>query len=299
MKRIAIIGYPLGHSLSPAFQQAALDHLGLDARYEAWETPTEGLTRIVDALRSPDCLGANVTVPHKEAVMPLLDETDELARQIGAVNTIVSRDGHLSGHNTDAIGFSRTLREDAGFDASGCRALVLGAGGAARAVIIALAQDGAASVTVINRTLSRATELIEDLQPHLGRTSLHTLPEAYASLAASLPGCRLLVNCTPVGMAGVREERGSPLPSELIPSGILVFDLVYNPPQTKLLAAAKKRGARTLGGLPMLVYQGAASFELWSGRPAPLEVMLQAARRALGPAGPPGRPTSGPVGRGG
>lgn len=282
MKRIGVIGYPLGHSLSPAFQQAALDYLGLDARYEAWETPPERLPEAVEAMRWPDCLGANVTIPHKEAVIPLLDDLDELARQVGAVNTIVNRGGRLQGHNTDVIGFLRALKEEAGFEPSGQRALVLGAGGAARAVVLALIREGAASVIVTNRTFPRAGRLVEDLCSYAQGTELYALPQTYASLRAAVRGCRLLVNCTPVGMTDTANERASALPAELIPSGILVFDLVYNPPETRLMAAARKRGARALGGLPMLVYQGAASLELWTGLPAPIAVMREAASRALG-----------------
>lgn len=281
MKRIGVIGYPLGHSLSPAFQQAALDHLGLDARYEAWETPPERLAETLEAMRSPDCLGANVTIPHKEAVIPLLNDSDELSRQVGAVNTIVNRAGALHGYNTDVIGFLRALKEDAAFDPAGQRALVLGAGGAARAVVLALSREGAAAITVINRTYARASALAGDLRRY-GSASLTALPHAYASLAAALLGCRLLVNCTSVGMAGTASGKASPLPAELIPSGILVFDLVYSPPETRLMATARKRGARVLGGLPMLVYQGAASFELWAGLAAPLDIMREAAHKALG-----------------
>jgi shikimate dehydrogenase len=281
MKRIGVIGYPLGHSLSPAFQQAALDHLGLGVRYEAWETPVEGLAGAVEAMRSPEFLGANVTIPHKEAVIPLLDDIDEISRQGGAVNTIVNRAGMLHGYNTDVIGFLRALKEDAAYDPAGQRALVLGAGGAARAVVLALSREGAAAVTVINRTYARASALVGDLRPY-GSASLHALPEAYASLGAALLGCRLQVNCTSLGMASTARERASPLSAELIPGGALVFDLVYNPPETRLMAAARKRGARALGGLPMLVYQGAASFELWTGRAAPIDVMREAAHKALG-----------------
>lgn len=282
MKRIGVIGYPLAHSLSPAFQQAALDYLGLDACYEAWETPPERLAEAVEAMRSPDCLGANVTIPHKEAVIPLLDDLDELSRQVGAVNTIVHRGGRLYGHNTDVIGFLRALKEEAGFEPSGQRALVLGAGGAARAVVLTLSREGAAAVTVINRTYARASALVEELRLYAQSTDLYAVPQTYAALRAAVRGCHLLVNCTPVGMTDTASERASPLPAELIPSGILVFDLVYNPPETRLMAAARQRGAKAVGGLPMLVYQGAASLELWTGLPAPIAVMREAAQRALG-----------------
>ena len=282
MKYLGVIGYPLEHSLSPAFQQAALDHLGLDVRYEAWETPPERLAQTVAGLCAPDRLGANVTIPYKEAVVPLLDELDELSRQVGAVNTIMNRDGRLCGHNTDVEGFLRALREDGDFDPAGCRALVAGAGGAARAVIVALIQGRAVSITIINRTFSHASRLVEELRPLAGDTQLHALPEMYTSWAASAVGCRLLVNCTPVGLAGTPEEKESPVPIDVIPAAALVFDLLYRPSETRLMAAARRRGARVLGGLPMLVYQGAASLRLWTGQEPPIDIMFAAARQALG-----------------
>ncbi len=280
-KYAGVIGYPLKQTLSPAFQQAAFDHVGLDVRYEAWPTPDDRLADTIQGLRAPDRLGANVTIPHKEAVVALLDEVDDLARRVGAVNTIVNRDGRLHGHNTDVGGFLRALREDGGLDPAGARVLVAGAGGAARAVAVALIEAEAGSVTFINPPFPLATKLVEDLSPHAGRTSLHALPDVYASWMSAAMGCRLLINCTPVGMAGTKEEKESPVANEVIPPDALVFDLVYHPAKTPLMAAAEQRGAKILGGLPMLVYQGAESFRLWTGRDAPLDVMLKAAREAL------------------
>jgi shikimate dehydrogenase len=281
-KYVGVIGYPLKQTLSPAFQQAAFDHLGLDVRYEAWPTPPDSLADTVQGLRAPDRLGANLTIPHKGAVVSLLDEVNDLPRRVGAVNTIINRDGKLHGHNTDVGGFLRALREDGRFDPAGARVLVAGAGGAARAVAVALIEAGASSITFISQAFHLATKLVEDLTPHAGDTSLHALPDIYTSWIASAIGCRLLINCTPVGMAGTQEEKESPVPSEAIPAGALVFDLVYQPMKTPLMADAEKRGASALGGLPMLVYQGAESFRLWTGREAPLEVMFKAARTALG-----------------
>ena len=281
-KYAGVIGYPAKQSLSAVFQQAAFDHLGLDMRYEVWPTPEERLAEVVQGLRAPDRLGANVTIPHKEAVLPLMDETDALARRVGAVNTIVNREGRLHGHNSDVGGFLRALRDDGGFDPTGARVLVAGAGGAARAIVIALAAAGAAAVTVINRTFPRASRLVQELQPQAGATELHALPDVYASWLASAVSCRLLINCTSVGMAGTQEEKGSPVPIDLIPAGALVFDLIYRPLNTPLIIAARKRGARALGGLPMLIYQGADSFRLWTALEPPVEVMFKAASKALG-----------------
>ncbi len=282
---MSVIGYPLKRSLSPVFQQAGLDHLKLDIRYEALPTPGDGLSEAIKGLRAPEWLGANVTIPHKEAVLPLLDEVDDLCRRVGAVNTIVNRDGKLYGYNTDVAGFLRALREEGGFDPAGGRVLVAGAGGAARAIAVALIDAGAASITFINRTYPRAAKLVEELGSQAGDTELSALPDVYVSWRAAAISCRLLINCTSVGMAGTKKEKDSPVPIELIPSRALVFDLIYRPTKTPLLTAAEKCGAGVLGGLPMLVYQGAASFRLWTGSDAPLAVMLKAARTGLSVSG--------------
>jgi len=279
---IGLIGKPLAHSISPVFQQAALDHLRLDARYELWETEREALAERVAGMRRPDCLGANVTVPYKELVIPLLDEIDPLAGRIGAVNTIVNRDGRLCGYNTDMTGFARALREEGGFDPSGAQVVLLGAGGAGRAATMALIQGKAASVTISDIVPERAERLVQDLGRQ-SQTTLRALAPDEENLAAVIKKCQLLVNCTPIGMRHSKEEHDLPMPSELIPAGVLVFDIIYNPLQTKFLTEAKRRGARTLGGLAMLVYQGAASLELWTGRQAPVDVMFHAARKALAP----------------
>jgi shikimate dehydrogenase len=287
VKTIGLIGYPLAHSISPAFQQAALDHLGIDARYELWETEREALAERVAGMRHPDCLGANVTVPYKELVIPLLDEIDPLAARIGAANTIVNRDGRLCGYNTDMTGFARALRQDGGFDPSGAHVVLLGAGGAGRAATMALVQAKAASVTIFDIAPERAQRLVEDFGRQ-GETPLRALPLGEENLAAATKRCQLLVNCTPIGMRHSKEEHDLPMPAEFIQQGMLVFDIIYNPFETRFLAEAKRRGARTLGGLPMLVYQGAASFELWTAGEPPLDVMFKAARKALAPTAPKG-----------
>ena len=281
---VGIIGYPLGHSISPAFQQAAFDHYGMDARYVVWETPVDGLPQRIQSLRAPHVLGANVTVPHKEAVRSSLDSLSEAASRTGAVNTIVNRNGLLEGHNTDVPGFLRALKGDGGFDPRGKRVLLLGAGGAARAVAYALSSVGVASLTIANRTVERARRLAEVLS--IGAIA-KAVPIERDALAAN-NGWDLIVNTTTLGMWHSAGEGQSPLPASLIPSHALVYDLVYNPSETPLLREAKAAGARTLGGLPMLVYQGAAAFQLWTGKEAPLEVMFEAARKALGAMGSQG-----------
>ncbi len=278
-KYIGIIGYQLGHLISPLFQQAAFDALGLDVRYESWETEPAQLQRVIQGIRQPSNLGANVTVPYKEAVLPFLDGLDELAREIGAVNTIVNREKQLLGYNTDAEGFLRALRQDGGFEPEGKRAVLLGAGGAARAAAFSLVKAGGRSLVISNRTLERAQALASDLEPY--GTEIYALTRGSEQLNEALATCDLLVNCTSVGMKHSATEDQSSLPAEMIPRQALVYDLVYNPVGTPLLMAAKRAGARVLGGLAMLVYQGAAAFQLWTGEAAPIDIMFKVARKGL------------------
>lgn len=277
--KLGIIGYPIGHSISPVFQQAALDHCGIDATYQAFEVSPDQVGQFIQDLRMPDVMGINVTVPHKEAVVPHLDEVDDWAASAGAVNTIVNRDGRLTGHNTDGSGFLRALREEHGFAPRGCRVLVLGAGGAARGVVLALVREQAAELIIANRTADRA-EGLADLARTQG-TDCRAIPLDGDDLATAAATAELIVNCTTIGMSHGPNESGSPLSPEQIPPTALVNDLVYNPLQTPLLRAAAQAGARRLGGIHMLVYQGAASFEMWTGRDAPVSVMLEAATRAM------------------
>lgn len=277
--RLGIIGFPISHSISPQFQQAALDHLGAKATYRAWAVEPDGLAAFIDELRSPKVLGINVTVPHKEAVIRLVDEVDEWATAAGAINTIVNRSGILTGHNTDGAGFLRALREAGDFEPRRCRSLVLGAGGAARAVVLALAREGAVEITIANRTQDRARRLCRVAADNgLQAQHISLDPKALSQAAAS---AELIVNCTTLGMTHSPEEHRSLLPWEQIPPTALVNDLVYNPQETPLLKEARRAGASVLGGLPMLVYQGAASLEMWTGREAPVAVMLEAAARAM------------------
>ena len=256
-----------------------MDHLGIDASYRAWEVKPEEVGEFVAGLREAGTLGINVTVPHKESVIPHLDEVDQWARTAGAVNTIVNRDGRLTGYNTDGLGFLRALLEVNGFAPQGRRALVLGAGGAARGVVLALVREGVSHLTVANRTLNRAERLVQIAQD--GGVSSLAIPLAGTALEGEAASADLIVNCTTLGMAHGPDGQGTPLNWQQIPSTALVNDLVYNPLETPLLRAAAQAGAQVLGGIHMLVYQGAASFEMWTGRPAPVTVMLEAASRAM------------------
>ena len=281
---LGIIGHPISHSISPVFQQAALDFCGVDAEYRAYPVAPEEVGEFVAGLRMPGVLGINVTVPHKEAVIPFLDEIDDWATEAGAVNTIVNRQGRLTGHNTDGYGFLRALREGAGFEPKGRTTLILGAGGAARGVVLALAREGVGDLTIANRTPERAENLAQlargrGITSHAVPLSDYTQPDS--ALAGAAASAELIVNCTTIGMTHGPGDEDTPLPRQAIPATALVYDLVYNPLETRLLREAAQAGAATLGGIQMLVYQGAASFELWLERPAPVDVMLAAATRAM------------------
>ena len=281
-KSVGIIGSPIRHSISPIFQQAALDYYGIDAIYEAWEVEPPSLPEYIRQLRSPNTLGINVTVPHKEAVIPLLDGVDDFASAAGAVNTIINEDGNLVGHNTDGVGFLKALEDNGHFQPQGRKVLVLGAGGSAKAVALALSSRGVTEVAIANRTLERATRLAEIISTHGPKVDAMSLTDSTETLVRKAGESDLIVNCTTLGMKYGFDEHSSPMRSKQIPATALVFDLVYNPIETPLLREAKRAGAATLGGLAMLVYQGAASFEMWTGKKAPVEIMLKVAKEALG-----------------
>ncbi len=276
--RVGLIGWPVEHSVSPSMHNAAFRELGLDWEYELLPTPPGQVRARIGELGRYGYRGANVTVPHKQAVMPLLHSVAESAQAIGAVNTIVVQDTLLRGSNTDADGFLAALLE-AGYDPAGREALVLGAGGSARAVVYALAQAGSRA-TIYNRTAEHATTMVQHLQDAGVLQPLTALPQATRLEDLDLGRFDLLVNATPLGMWP--EIHTSPWPSALpLPPHWTVFDLVYNPAQTQLMAAAHAAGAKAIGGLAVLVHQGAKAFELWTQKRAPVEVMRAAAETAL------------------
>lgn len=279
MKQVGLIGYPVSHSLSPQMQQAAFDALGIEARYVLWETQPGTLAQRIASLRSPGVLGANVTIPYKEDVVSLLDEYDAAAVKIGAVNTIVNRDGRLVGYNTDAAGFIRALTDFTGcaFDCHGKKAVILGTGGAARGAAVALLENGVGELALLGRTHGRVDALVN----HLRALDSGNKRVSGASLGSSeanrfLSGADLLVNATPVGLR--MDDEVLLVDIDLLQAGTFVMDMVFNSPQTRLLGAAHARGCHILNGLAMLLYQGALAFELWTGRAAPVEPM----RAALG-----------------
>lgn len=272
-RRAGIIGRPVAHSLSPVFQAAAFAHCGLDVRYEAWDTEPAALAGRVVSLRDPSFLGANVTIPYKESVFSLLDELGGLSARLGAVNTIVNRQGRLFGFNTDGPGFVAAVKNEAGFDPAGKQVLLLGAGGAARGIAFALADARVGGLAIWNRSSERAEKLADDVSAIGARVEVLQL--------ASAAGYDCVVNCTSVGMEGTGTESASACDFSNARETMLAVDIVYKPETTAFLSAARAAGLRTLGGLPMLIYQGALAFELWTGVSAPVDVMFDAARKRL------------------
>jgi len=260
--RLAVLGYPVGHSRSPAMHNAALAELGLGEEwsYEAIEVAPDALEARVRAMPSEGFVGANITVPHKGAALALADELSETAREIGAANTLVFADGEVRAENTDADGLLRALPASL----TGRRALVLGAGGAARAVVWALLREGA-EVSVWNRTELRSQHLCEELG---GEAVGEPRQDAYD----------VIVNSTSVGLAGGDPFAELPLRVGGFSAKQTVVDMVYGGEQTALLRAAEAAGASVVDGIEILVQQGALSLEIWTGRPAPLETMRTAAR---------------------
>jgi shikimate dehydrogenase len=275
---VGVMGWPVEHSLSPQMHNAAFDALGLNWRYLPFPVAPDQVRAALAGLRALGFAGANVTVPHKQAVIPYLDDLTDAARTIGAVNTIwIGHAGTLHGDNTDAYGFLAALRE-AEFDPQGARVAILGAGGSARAVASALGTAGATSVGLWNRTPERAEAIVRDMQALFPRTTFqaHKFPDGLHLIADE----DLIVNCTPVGMWPHADASPWP-PDASFPGRCLVMDLIYRPQETLFLARARTTGARTLNGVGMLVHQGAAAFRRWTGVEPPVDVMANALRTAL------------------
>jgi shikimate dehydrogenase len=275
---VGVLGFPVAENPTGVMQEAAFAAVGLNWRYLNIEVPPERLADAMIGVRAFGMRGINLTIPHKVAVMQYLDEIAPDARVIGAVNT-VRRDGdRLIGENTDGKGFLRGLRQDAGVEPAGRRVVILGAGGAARAVATELALAGAAALTVVNRSPERGERMVADLRAN---TSVSVTFQVWHGIYRVPEDTDILVQATSIGL--YPDVDGMP-PVDLsaAPAHMLVSDVVFNPPETRLLAAAKARGLPTLDGLSMLVYQGAIGFEMWTGQPAPEAVMKQALREALG-----------------
>lgn len=267
-KVTGLFGHPVTHSKSPQMHNRAFQHLGLDTVYVAFDVEPDAIGAAVQSLRALGVSGVNVTIPHKVSVIPFLDELSSEAKVIGAVNTIVNRGGRLIGYNTDGIGYLSALQEETGFDAAGRRVLLLGAGGAARAVAAQIALSGAAQVTVAARALDKAEALAGHLAAH-AQTSGITMEQA----AKCAHEYDLVVNTTPLGMHP--NVDAVPLDTACLREGQLVSDLIYNPRLTRFLREAQERGCAISGGLGMFIHQGAHSFRLWTGQDAPVDVMRE------------------------
>jgi shikimate dehydrogenase len=283
---VGVIGSPVAHSLSPVLHNAAFTALGLDASWQsfAFEVAPGAAPSALDDMRRTDVTGLSVTMPHKAAVAAAVDEVSEQARRLDAVNCVVNTGGHLRGVNTDGEGFVASLARGVGFDPTGRSCLVVGAGGAARAVVLDLVEHEASSVAVLNRTFERARSTAE-LAGGAGSVVAADDPGA---IERAVAGADLVVNATPVGMAGTGTSEQAGRGEWLVVPGRLrqgqvAADLIYAPRPTAWLALAADAGATTLDGLGMLVHQAAAQLALWTGQPAPLEAMWAAAEAASPP----------------
>ncbi len=273
-----IIGDPIEHTLSPAIHNAVYKAMGLDFVYVSFPVASAELGQAIGGMKALNIRGLNVTIPHKVAVIPFLDRLDVLADRIGAVNTIVNDNGALTGFNTDAMGFLKALVER-DIEPTGKKVLLLGAGGAARAISFILAEEGA-HLTILNRKqeLSWAKDLADRLvQNYMIKVSAGELTRE--NLREAIPSADILVNATSVGMSPNIGQ--SPVPADLLCSNLVVFDIIYNPFQTRLLREAKEAGAQTISGLEMLVWQGALAFEKFTGKQAPVELMRGAALKVM------------------
>jgi len=272
----AIIGDPVEHSLSPVMHNAAFKELGLNLVYVAFTVTRNELKDAISSARSLGLRGLNVTMPHKNAVMNYLDETDSTAKAIGSVNTILNDKGKLIGFNTDGVGAMRALKEN-GIPPDGKKMLLLGAGGAAKAIAFQAAQE-VEELVILNRTSEKAEKLAGLLRKKFGERVKGGALSAEV-LNKEMKDADILVNATSVGMHP--DVNRSPVPSDLLRSGMCVMDIIYNPLETKLLTDAKSVGAKVVSGLEMLLYQGAVAFEIWTNSPAPVEVMKKAALNKL------------------
>lgn len=273
-KLYGVFGNPISHSKSPLMLNHAFQETGINASYAAFHIQPGTLKDAIQGIRALQFRGVNVTIPYKVEVMAYLDEIDEGARVIGAVNTIVNENGRLIGYNTDGIGYVRSLCEETGLSLQGKKVLLLGAGGAGRGIAYALAKAGAELVWVSNRTASKADELVSYIS---GLTDAKSIaPEAIAGIIDKVD---LVVNNTSLGMHPNINE--IPLNPDLLHNKLVVSDIIYTPMETLFLKEAKARGAITHGGLGMFIYQGAYAFEYWTGQDAPIPAMRQIVLNSL------------------
>jgi shikimate dehydrogenase len=269
-----VFGDPIGHSKSPLMLNRAFQASGINAAYAAFHIKPGTLKDAVYGIRALQFRGVNVTIPHKVEVMEYLDEIDEGARAIGAVNTIVKEGGRLKGYNTDGIGYVRSLKEETGISLAGKRVLMLGAGGAARGIAYALAREGAGRIVIANRTEEKAVELASAMSAYTETKGI-----GQGDISAWIGDADVVINTTSAGMHPNTDE--VPMDPGLLHGGLLVSDLVYNPRITRILREAEAVGARIHGGLGMFIYQGAYAFEYWTGQSAPVDAMRDVVERSL------------------
>ncbi|MFA5644914.1 MAG: shikimate dehydrogenase [Candidatus Ratteibacteria bacterium] len=272
-----VFGYPIEHTLSPAFQNAAFRALGLNWIYLPFKVHPNHIAEAVASIRSLGLQGVNVTIPHKQAVIPFLDELDKEAKLLGAVNTISNRKGKLKGYITDGKGFITSLIEEGKFNPKGSSVILLGAGGSGYAIGSALAGYGVKSIKIFNRTYSRAQALYTHIKNTLSFSEVHILDKESFNSIELWQHSDLLINTTSVGM---KPEDETLVPISLLRKISFVYDIVYNR-TTPLIKAARAANIPCLNGISMLVYQGAASFEIWTGHSAPIPIMRQAVLKAL------------------
>jgi shikimate dehydrogenase len=277
--RLSVLGDPVAHSASPPMHNAALEKCGIAARYARIHVKAEELPDALDLLGTNGFIGANVTIPHKSAVLPLMHDMDGQARKIGAVNTVLIDEGKRIGFNTDGPGIVRAIRSEFSVDLRDLRVLVLGAGGGAgRAIAVQCAMENCQRLVLANRTLKKAQELALELAPLFKTSRLAGPVETISAVAwervrSEIANIDLVINATPIGM---KRTDASPLPSAWLAPHLLVYDTIYTAPRTRLMLAADEAGARSANGLSMLLHQGALSFEIWFNRPAPIEAMRAA-----------------------
>ena len=277
--RLGVLGDPVAHSLSPQMQNAGLEESDLGMRYARFQIAPDELKAALHLMREQDFVGVNLTVPHKVAALALVDEADETARAIGAVNTIRIDNGKFRGFNTDGKGFTRAIREEFSVDLRDLRILLLGAGGAARAIALQCAKENCERLVIANRHLEKAQTLVEELRGYFaGPRVLGPVPRLQAvgwdeaALRFQIANTDLVVNATPLGLG---RADSPPIPARLLAPHLMIYDTVYSAGQTAFVSAAIEAGARAANGLSMLLHQGALAFEIWFDRAAPIEIMRQ------------------------
>ena len=278
--RLGVFGDPVEHSLSPQIQNAALKHCKIDMRYARFHILPDELREAIELICKLEFIGVNLTIPHKIAAPGLLDSSDDDVKRIGAANVVKREDGKLRGFNTDGRGFARAVREEFSVDLRDLRVLVLGAGGAARAIALQCAKENSERLVIANRSLEKAQKLADELRDFfagpkvLGPVArLQAVPLEEAAIRFQIANVDLIINATPVGL-----NRGdpSPIPARLLAPHLMIYDTIYSAERTPLVSAALEAGARAINGLSMLLHQGALAFEIWFQREAPIDMMRKA-----------------------